>query len=56
VAAVEEEEVEEHSVVEVSRPVGEDIEVATEGVDEDLLHTRSQTWWNRRAYWKAYDR
>ena len=41
---MEEAEVEEDSVVEVSRPVEEDIEVATEVVDGDLLHTRWRTW------------
>jgi hypothetical protein len=44
VAVVVEAEVEEDSVVEVSRLVEEDIEVATEVVDGDLRHTRSRTW------------
>ena len=35
----EEAEVEEVLVVEVSHPVEEDIEVATEAVDEDLFRT-----------------
>ena len=56
VAVVVEAGVEGDSVAEVSRRVEEDIEEATEVVDEGLLHISSQKCVNWRRYWKAYDR